>query len=361
MNYYINERKIDASGRTAWSKAREDAEKICADEGFAEIPVRPELADRVNAGFAGKLRGHFHAGGVWKKALAGLGRGDVLLLQVPVVHNCLALTGLLRKARRRDVRIIGLVHDLETLRMSIDGNVRLRSRLRMQMEESGVLKQCDRLIVHNEKMRELMASQGTPREKMISLGIFDYLVDPAAAEAVARREISARRESLIVAGNLSPGKAGYIYALPDGTALELYGVHFAQTARDNLHYHGAFAPGKLPAVLDGGFGLVWDGPVQETCAGVYGAYLRYNNPHKTSLYLAAGLPVAIWEEAALADLILAEGVGITAGSVSEAAEKAAAMTPEEYETCFRNAARLGEKLRRGDCLRRALREGVGNE
>ena len=34
---------------------------------------------------------------------------------------------------------------------------------------------------------------------------------------------------------------------------------------------------------------MWDGPSPDTCAGVYGAYLRYNNPHKTSLYLAAGL------------------------------------------------------------------------
>ena len=358
MNYYINERKIDATGRTAWSKAREDAERICADEGYKELSVCPPVSDRVNAGLTGKLRGHLEARKVWAEALAGLGAGDALLIQLPVVHNCYALAGLLRRAGRRGVRIIGLVHDLETLRMSIDKNVSLRSRLRMHLEESGVLRACHRLIVHNEKMLSLMESQGTPREKMIPLGIFDYLMDEKTGETVARREIPRDRTSLIVAGNLHPEKAGYVYDRTADAPLELYGVHFDETAGAGLRYHGAFEPGALPAVLEGGFGLVWDGPTGETCGGVYGEYLRYNNPHKTSLYLAAGLPVAIWEEAALAELIKKEGAGITASSLRDAAEKAAAMDEAAYAACFRNAARLGERLRRGDFLREALHKGV---
>ena len=355
MNYYIRERKLEAGRRTAWSKARGDAERICAGEGFVPIDVEPAASDRVNADLMGKLRGHREANRVWQQALAELGAGDTLFLQVPVIHNAWALAGLLAQARGRGARVLGLVHDLETLRMGLDGNVGLRSRLRMQLEESGVLKQCDRLIVHNENMRERMAAAGTPREKLICLGIFDYLTEASAPGS------GAGRDRLVAAGNLAPEKAGYLYALPEDIPLELYGVNYRDDGGANRHYHGAFDPEELPGVLEGGFGLVWDGPSPDTCAGVYGAYLRYNNPHKTSLYLAAGLPVAIWEEAALADLITAEGAGFTAASVRQAAEKAAAMTAAEYETVRRSAVRLGQKLRRGDFLRRALGEGMESE
>ena len=56
---------------------------------------------------------------------------------------------------------------------------------------------------------------------MIPLGIFDYLTEPEAEAAVLRREPSPDRGRLLVAGNLRPDKAGYIYDLPAGVSLEL--------------------------------------------------------------------------------------------------------------------------------------------
>lgn len=356
MNCYIAERKIEKNGGlTAWSKAREDAERICAELGFGPIPVRPAAEDRVNAGLAQKVRGHFAMARIWRRGLRDLGAGDSLFLQLPAIHNCLFLAGILRRARRRGVRIVGLIHDLETLRMSLDESVSLRSRWRMHAEETSVLRVCDKLIVHNDRMAERLAAQGIPREKLVPLGIFDYLADEAAEAAVCRRAISPQRDRLIAAGNLRPDKAGYLYDLPETVGLELYGVGYEGPAeRGSVRYHGAFPPGELPARLEGGFGLVWDGPTADGCRGVYGEYLRYNNPHKTSLYLAAGLPVAIWEQAALAELVTAEGVGFAAASVAEAAARAAAMPLEEYETYFRRAAALGTRLRRGTFLKKAL-------
>ena len=52
MNYYINERKIDATGRTAWSKAREDAERARAE---AEELRRKLRASETGAGEAALL------------------------------------------------------------------------------------------------------------------------------------------------------------------------------------------------------------------------------------------------------------------------------------------------------------------
>ena len=71
---------------------------------------------------------------------------------------------------------------------------------------------------------------------------------------------------------------------------------------ENETYFGSFLPDELPAALEGGFGLVWDGDSAETCSGVFGEYLRYNNSHKASLYLASGFPLGGVETVSLISL-----------------------------------------------------------
>ncbi len=361
MNCYIQEKKRPGpTSRTAWSKARTDAEAICADAGWTAISIVPPPGDRENAGLAAKLAGHVRMDGVWRDGLSRLSDGDTLLIQLPVIHNCLFLARALRRARDRGVRVIGLVHDLESLRMSLDASFGLRTRARMHIEETGVLGVCDRLVVHNDKMRALMAERGVPDDKMISLGLFDYLMTADAERAVLERDPAADYRTLVVAGNLSADKAGYIYALPPGLRVNLYGVYYdGSRGAAGGDYRGAFAPDELPAALEGGFGLVWDGPDADTCRGVYGEYLRYNNPHKASLYLASGLPVVIWSGAALAETITAAGAGFAVGSLGEAAEVLRDMTAADYAQYRANAAALGAALRRGQRLRTAL--GIGGE
>lgn len=355
MRYYVKERPGGgAESRTAWIKARRDAESICESEGFRPLELVPEVDLRPEAGLAARLRRHIAVSRLWGKRLAPLGQGDTLFLQLPMLQNCLFLAGHLRRAGRRGVRIIALVHDLETLRLSADPHVGLRSRLRMHAEETSVLRRCDRIVVHNGRMLELMASRGMAREKLVPLGIFDYLMDEDSERAVSRRALPDDFRRMIVAGNLNPDKAGYVYALPPEAAVDLYGVGYAGGGDKNVRYRGAFAPEELPARLEGGFGLVWDGPSAETCSGIYGGYLRYNDPHKTSLYLAAGLPVVVWRQAALAELILDEGAGIAVDSIGEAAARLAAMTEDGYTRLMENAAALGARLRRGEFLRGAL-------
>lgn len=362
MQYYVNERKMDdLTAKTAWSKAREDAERICESEGFQAISVWPELGDRTGAGTAEKLRKHFQMGAIWKRQLEPLRAGDLLFLQLPAINNCFYLSRILKGLRRRGVRVVALVHDLETLRMGLDGaHVSFRSRIRMRVEERSVLAQCDRIIVHNDKMLDFLAAHGVEKRRMLSLGIFDYLMDEKEGRTFSPGEACTDRETLIVAGNLSPEKSGYVYALPEATAVNLYGVFYRETGRENLRYQGAFLPGELPAKLRGGFGLVWDGPSAETCAGPYGEYLRYNNPHKTSLYLASGFPVAIWDQAALAGFITGERLGIAVSSVAEAGARATAMPEAEYRELRENARKAGEKLRSGYYLKTALRSAVSD-
>ena len=113
--------------------------------------------------------------------------------------------------------------------------------------------------------------------------------------------------------------------------------------------------------MEGSFGLVWDGGSTDTCSGTYGEYLRINNPHKVSLYLASGMPVIIWEEAALAGLIRENGCGITVGSLAEIPERIRALTPEEYEAIRDNTGKIAKRLRGGKYTQRALRRVLERE
>ncbi len=362
MRYQIREAKIqDATAKTAWSKAREDAEKICADLGFAQIPVCPQLGDRSQMGIAGKLKKNWQMKKLWEQSLQDLKKGDVLFIQVPAIHNCVFLGGVLRRKRKEGVKIVALVHDLDMLRLSLARNTRPVTKIRILVEEESVLAACDQIIVHNRKMLRFLAEHSLHENKLVTLEIFDYLMEPEAEALVQSRTPGEQWDRLIVAGNLHPDKAGYVYAMPQQVKVNLYGVHYRETEGQNRRYFGAFPPGQLPGVLEGGFGLVWDGESAETCSGVYGSYLRYNNPHKTSLYLASGLPVVIWEEAALADFVRENRVGITAASLGEAAEKLRQMRREDYECCFQNAGLVGQKLRRGGYLEEAIKTATERE
>ena len=150
---------------------------------------------------------------------------------------------------------------------------------------------------------------GIPLEKMIELDIFDYLIGKEG-EKIQERGKRKPGYSCIIAGNLDKQKSAYVYELPKDIAFDLYGPNYTGQAGGNICYHGSFPPAELPYELEGNFGLVWDGISVDTCAGVYGEYLKVNNPHKTSLYLASGIPVFIWKEAALAEFVEQERVGI---------------------------------------------------
>lgn len=353
MNYYIAER-ISSDERTAWSKARADAEQIAANMGFNPICVNGTGKERKNAGTADKIRGHREMHGLWKAAFSCLKSGDTLLIQLPAVNNYLFISRLFGRLRRRGVKIIALIHDLETLRMIKDKSLTPKQKLRMRIEEISTLKKCSVLIVHNPQMKKFVKEIGIDTPCKV-LGIFDYLT---GAHGICTEKPAENKNTVIVAGNLDEHKSGYIYKMPDGITAELYGVNYKENDNKGLNYHGSFAAEELPRIIKGGFGLIWDGESTDTCTGAYGEYLRYNNPHKTSLYLASGFPVIIWKEAALADFVKENGVGITVSSLSEIPEKLNGITDEEYGSMCRNAAEVSKKLTDGYYLTAALKKAL---
>ena len=118
------------------------------------------------------------------------------------------------------------------------------------------------------------------------------------SESIQKPKNKRESNAALIAGNLSEEK-GYVYQLDQIEAeFSLYGPNLNAEAveTDNITYQGSFPPDDLPSVLNGKFGPLWMESIDE-CGGESGQYMQYNNPHKTSLYLASKLPVIVWEKA----------------------------------------------------------------
>ena len=189
---------------------------------------------------------------------------------------------LIKNLEKRGIHTSIIIHDVEAIRFTLRNDVPLSRKIRMRFEEISSFKNCSKIIVHNEKMKSFMHEKWKiHKDKMDILGIFDYLVENYNEELLEKRNLS-RKGPVIIAGALSKHKAGYIYNLPENCNFNLYGINFErEKASSNTNYVGAFNPEELIYNLQGSFGLVWDGDSSATCTGVYGDYLKINNPHKT--------------------------------------------------------------------------------
>ena len=106
---------------------------------------------------------------------------------------------------------------------------------------------------------------------------------------------------------------------------------------------------------------MWDGHTSRNCEGPMGEYLRINNPHKTSLYLASGIPVVIWRQAALAGFIEDNNCGILIDSIEDIASSLSKLEAGQYQEMKENAARIGKFIREGHYLIKAMSFAVSDK
>ena len=346
MKYYLKEEFLhDNNVKNAGNKARNDVEEIVKREGYQALVLSVDNWYEMST-----LKAQLHKSKAFGQALNQLKQGDELLIQFPMLHHSFFTTHHVKKAQKKGVKVHFIIHDLEVLRYANLDTVPLKHKIRVQIQESGLLGVADGIIAHNPIMKSVLVDKGVEEDKIVSLGIFDYLI-PNFQEKTGLT----KNQPIIVAGNLAQEKAGYLYSLPEEPAYNLYGVGFDESrALANETYFGSFLPDELPAALEGGFGLVWDGDSAETCSGVFGEYLRYNNSHKASLYLAAGFPVVVWEESALAHFVIDKQCGLVVSSLSDLKENLDTLSEEQYKEMLENAKQIGSKLRQGQYLRTAL-------
>ena len=346
MKYFLKEEFLKDSGaRNAGNKARNDVEEIVKREGYQPLLLTVEDWYQM-----GTVKAQQHKAKALAQAFSQLKSGDQLLIQFPMLHHSFFTTRLVRKIQRRGVQVYFIIHDLEALRYANLDTVPLKHKIRVHLQESSLLKVADGVIAHNPIMKSVLVDKGIVADKIVSLSIFDYLI-PNFQEKIGL----SKNQPIIVAGNLAQEKAGYLYALPEEPAYNLYGVGFDESrALANETYFGSFLPDELPAALEGGFGLVWDGDSAETCSGVFGEYLRYNNSHKASLYLAAGFPLVVWKQSALSHFVLENGCGIAVESLHDLSQAIEQLDDKDYQDLVEKTKYIGKKIRDGFFLTNAL-------
>lgn len=231
-----------------------------------------------------------------------------------------------------------LIHDLPALQLSMEDKER----------ELKLFNRVDNLIVHNHSMGEWL-KENNVHTNMIELGLFDYDNEQPMRK---NEEYDPTKFTICFPGNLA--KSTFLTKLTLKHRLDIYGPNKLESYPKCVKYCGQYTPEELPKHLTEDFGLIWDGNSTETCSGTFGEYLRYNNPHKTSLYLSSGIPVIIWDQAALAPLIKQHKAGICISNLTELDSLLSMLSNEEYQLMKQNAENLGKKLRNGYYTKRAL-------
>ena len=350
MKWVVREQQKKESEFNAGSKARNDVDAILISEEFRPLVANSELDE--SQGTLKKIYLQFSRYSEWKTCIENLNSGDTVVIQYPVRNHTLFFGNVLKAVEKKNVKIIGIIHDLESLRLAISENSPAISKMRFKYEELYAPKYFDKIIVHNEHMRKAIHEFfSVPMDKMVNLEIFDYLYDSTDEE-----EHAIFGGPVLVAGNLDKNKCGYIYNLPSDVRFDLYGANYDKSSKQgkNVQYKGKVKPDELPGLLKGSFGLVWDGPSAKTCEGVFGEYLKYNNPHKASLYLASGIPIIVWKNSALADFVKEHRCGIVVESLYDLKREINQLSRETYEEIIKKVKTIQTRLISGKFTTAAL-------
>lgn len=252
-------------------------------------------------------------------------------------------------ARVKGCKIVLVIHDVHSL---------MKGKLAVEKEMKR-FNIADKIIVHNDSMKRWFEQQGC-KATLETLELFDYL-NTLDLKIEQNTEIQ-KPYQIVVAGGLTVDKSAFIYKMQkqaiQNYSFNLYGNGFSKESLDSekkvLDYKGSFPPDEVAQHIKGHFGLVWGGNAVDKCSGILGEYLKYNNPHKTSLYLLCGLPIVIWDKAAIAPYIVSQGAGIAISSLLELDDILENLSLEDYHAMSNRALELREKVTTGGFLKAAI-------
>lgn len=349
MFYYIT--RYTGDSKDAGTKAPKDINTICEKMGWKEVPfVQPrkqsiKIFDIINRIKMNKNN--------WKKLKKMVSEGDYVLYQHPMYFGTKFANKYIPILRKKGIKFIALIHDLESLRnLTASTN---RDEEAYQFGDLVLLRNFDYVIAHNNKMRDYLIGKGINKKRIVCLEIFDYLCDTKLYTPQLQKKV-------VIAGNLDKKKSGYIYELArQNPEIEVvvFGANYPEKQNlKNIRYKGSYSPEKITGKLEGAFGIVWDGPSIDGCKGKTGEYLKYNNPHKTSMYLASGIPVFTWKQAAISEFILNANLGIVVDNLNNISEVLKNITNKQYNLMVQNAKNISDKLRNGYYFKKSIDEVI---
>ena len=356
MNYYTETLHYDHDSlKNALGKGRDDYFEVLRRMGFTRIAIPSFRKSRfMSAGE--RIRFEHRLTNAWKKALKQIKPGDTLVIHSPNSEKFLAYAKMIKKLHDRGIRIITLTFELETFFVMDYRRFAWLKRFSSKLTEAILFRSSDAIVVHNDVMKRKLGDAGFDTDKMFSVGVMDYLCEEVLSSLPNERV--KRDKPVIYAGHLTEEKSTFEYDLPPGFRCNLYGPDYTGPVNDDVHYKGAFDPMDLMNIMEGSFGLVWEGNSCRGCYGAYGEYLTFNNPHKIALYLASGFPVIVWSGAAMAAFVRREKCGLIVNDLYCVPELIADLSDDEYESMRLNACRVGNDMRKGVHIRQAVESAM---
>lgn len=265
---------------------------------------------------------------------------EVLVLQFPMYETTKILNRLFLMALRfanKDKTVV-LIHDLDSIR---ENNEILKK------QEFDRLSKIKYIIAHNERMKKYLEEMGL-NANIYTLDLFDYICDKKENYTRKNNTIEPNSLKIAYAGNLIKAKSPYLYQLDKDKMnfyINLYGVGIENNINERLIYNGKYPPNELPDKIEANLGLIWDGNFDDSDENVgFKKYTKYNNPHKLSCYIAAGLPVIVWKKAAIADFVNKYNIGYTISKIYDINE----IDLSDYNQKLANISKLQQEVRNGE-------------
>jgi len=335
MKYQFCIRFTNIDINSAASKAVTDCKVIFSKNGYIDYTFT--VVDNAK-----KVRYYFMLLKELVSFYFSIKKKSIVVVQYPLLSINNIFKYFIKLAKVKKAKFYCVIHDLESLRAGGKDQEYIA-------REISNLNYFDCVIAHNPFMIEWLQVHSL-KAKVVSLNVFDYLTNSVSVE---KPRIFDR--TIVFAGNLS--KSTFIYNLDIIKAwkFNLYGPNYIKPVNsfsNNSKWLGEYSPENVVYKLDGNFGLIWDGDNVEKSDDILGNYLKYNNPHKFSLYIAAGLPVIAPSNSAISHFIKFHNIGLLIDNLLDLDDLP--VNEYAYEIMKNNVLKIKEKVVKGEYLTSAL-------
>lgn len=288
-------------------KAKSDMASIAAKSGWQLLPIERYNDVRFTEDVRQERIQNF---------LNDVDRDDIVLHQFPTYMSGDFEEEFQQAVQQRKAKYVLFIHDFEPLRVE-----------RKQDWEWQLAQQADLIIAHSPAMIELFQKHGI-HTAMQTIDLFDYL---------GQNPSTLPDFSTVVNYAGTWQKAPWLQTYT-GPELNLFGSRPKRwkevSLPQSISWVGSFDPEAITTAFSKGFGLLWDSDYNDK---FFQSYTKINAPHKASLYLKAGLPLIVWSQSYLADLVTSNQIGFTINSLEDLATKVALVSPTNYRTYQKNA------------------------
>lgn len=284
--------------------------------------------------------------------LCQIGKRDFIMLKFPFTKSLVYSARIIKKIK--GCKLITILEDVNCIRYDHVQKKELDKTI-CELEENDIIMSPNDGYIYELK-------KYLPKVRFVNFKIYPYKVSEKCQSMINTHAVA--RGEICFAGNLN--KSTFLEKMSlNRWKMYLYGpcnVKFERTR--NLVYCGMYTQDELIGkIINSAYGLVWDGTnidIEYDTSGL-GTYLKYNTSSKFCLYLSIGLPVIVWEKAAVAEYVEKNNVGIIIKSLENLEEQLDEVSESAYIEMRCNAIKVSSRIRQGLDFLDAVKEICGSE